>query len=330
MVTESERQLISEFADSTGRVQRPTRLNRKLAKRWKLARLAQAKLDGDLFDNTLDEQMGYASSLANSLDETLIGGDFGLRGALMLDPDDEDSIRPALLLATDKSVLITVITENPFSSNGVNLPREHYRIDFMSDYPFRPDSRPLWGLPSRPDCVLLRVNDEQAVVFRSLEPDEETAEFLKRVEVEANRARANSYLPPLSNLSRAPRPEKRLVRDAYEAEEMVALWVRWLGWPDAETTVMTGDGGIDVIGSGPSGLAVAQVKFEAKPTGRDRLQALFGAGHSQGATSWLFFNSAGYSRPAVDWADQVGMALFRFTLDGDIQPENRFAEDLFL
>ena len=330
MVTEPERQLISEFADSTGRVQRPTRLNRKLAKRWKSARLAQAKLDGDLMDNTLDEQIGYASSLASSLHETLIGGDFGLRGALILDPDDEDAIRPALLLATDKSVLITVITEKPVSANGVNLPREHYRIDFMADYPFRDDSRPFWGLPSHPNYVLLRVNDEQTVVFRSLEPDEETAEFLKRVEVEANRAREDSYLPPLSNLIRGPRPEKRLVRDAYEAEEMVALWVRWLGWPDAETTVVTGDGGIDVIGSGPGGRAVAQVKFEAKPTGRDRLQALFGAGHGVGATAWLFFNSAGYTVHAVDWADEVGMALFRFTLDGDIQPENQSAEDLFL
>lgn len=301
---------------------------RKLERRWRAALVAQAALDEYVVDKTLPEQFGYATNLAKSYDETL-KVDFGLPGILMVDPSDEDVYRPALLLVTDKSVLMTVISEEPLLHHGVNMPREHFRFDFMDDYPLQEDPRPLWGVRSRPDCIRLRINEEQTVLFRSFDTDEGTSEFLKYVEIAANRVRESTYLPPLADLSRGPRPEKRLVRDALEAEEVVALWVRWLGWPDARTTVATGDGGIDVIGTGPTGLAVAQVKFEAKPTGRPQLNALFGAGHGVGATSWLFFTAKGYSEQALDWADQVGMSLFSFTLDGDIQPVNRSAADLF-
>lgn len=165
VVSESDRRLISQFADHSGRAQRPVQLNpetlkarsakkpfwrsvgiwwatylvlaiavsgdegtsdlayaaafttatfvavaylvvwnargrksRKLAQQWNTARLAQAKLDGDLFDNTLSEQLGYPANLAKSHDETLKGDDFGLRGILMPDPRDNDAHRPALHL----------------------------------------------------------------------------------------------------------------------------------------------------------------------------------------------------------------------------------------
>lgn len=124
-------------------------------------------------------------------------------------------------------------------------------------------------------------------------------------------------------------PEPRLVRDALEAEHLASDWVRWMGWRDAAVTRFTGDGGIDVLGTEDGEPAVAaQVKFEAKPTGRPAVQNLYGASVGEGCTHHLFFSSAGYTREALDWADRVGVALFRFALDGTIEPVNNVADKL--
>ena len=126
------------------------------------------------------------------------------------------------------------------------------------------------------------------------------------------------------------RPQPRLVRDAREAEEHAAAWVRWLGWPKATVTAPGSDGGVDVTGPGEEtgSRVVAQVKFEALPTGRPKLQELFGAGHGMGADAWLFFSSAGYTPQAVSWAERVGMALFRFAFNGDVDAINEPARSL--
>lgn len=139
---------------------------------------------------------------------------------------------------------------------------------------------------------------------------------------------ADPAQPPRTR--RRPRPTPRLVRDAAEAEEMAAEWVRWLGWAHAKRTPATADGGIDVLGRNARSTSkvAAQVKFEALPTGRPILQGLYGAGHGEGADTWLFFSSAGYTAQAQEWAGKVGMALFRFTLDGGIEGINPRAREL--
>lgn len=133
--------------------------------------------------------------------------------------------------------------------------------------------------------------------------------------------------PKAVNQPRAhrPEPEQRLVRDAREAELLAGDWVRWMGFPDADVTPVGADGGLDVVGAD----VVAQVKFEAVKTGRPVLQALYGAGHARGATYWMFFSSAGYTIQALTWAEEVGMALFRFALDGGIEPVSHEAERFY-
>lgn len=125
-----------------------------------------------------------------------------------------------------------------------------------------------------------------------------------------------------------PSPPPRLVRDAAEAESLATEWIGWLGWPDAITTRAVADEGVDVIGRGNGGV-VAQVKFEAIKTGRPALQALFGAGQAMKVEHFVFFSSAGYSSQAQQWADGVGMMLFRFTLNGSIEPINSAARSRF-
>lgn len=91
-----------------------------------------------------------------------------------------------------------------------------------------------------------------------------------------------------------------------------------LGIADATVTQATGDGGIDVT----SRTALAQVKRESKPTGRPALQNLYGARGPRDSRTLLFFSAAGYSKQALDYAEQVGMALFTYDVDGQLEAEN--------
>lgn len=114
-----------------------------------------------------------------------------------------------------------------------------------------------------------------------------------------------------------------LIRRPEDAEAAAAAWMRANGWPDAKTTGAGADGGLDVVASG----AVAQVKAEMKPSGRPVVQALYGIAAHARATP-LFFSLAGYTPEAVAWADDAGVALLSFDLQGDVEPVNRTAAQL--
>lgn len=164
-----------------------------------------------------------------------------------------------------------------------------------------------------PPRLIYRPKPEPRDAQEDKEDDEE------QLAAEASNASPSEDAPS----AELPKPEPRLVRDAEESEGLAAEWIRYMGWPDARPTVATGDNGIDVIGEETSlGAVAAQVKFEAKKTGRPAIQGLYGAGHGISASHWMFFSSAGYSPMAVEWADQMRVGLFRFTLDGAIEPSN--------
>lgn len=146
----------------------------------------------------------------------------------------------------------------------------------------------------------------------------------------AQREQAERESPERAGGKRAMQPESRLIRRASEAEGVCAEWVRWMGFPGAIVTRDGADGGIDILGDGPAGRIAAQVKFEAVPTGRPKLQGLYGAGIAAGADVWAFFASAGYTNQAKVWGDSVGMALFGFALDGSVEPDNEVARRLFV
>ena len=99
--------------------------------------------------------------------------------------------------------------------------------------------------------------------------------------------------------------------------------MRHLGFEDARCTGAGTDGGVDVR----SGRAVAQVKAQLTPVGRPELQALYGVARSEGHQP-LFFSLMSYTAAALSWADEVGMALFRFDHAGMVEPVNAPAEAL--
>lgn len=118
-------------------------------------------------------------------------------------------------------------------------------------------------------------------------------------------------------------PDPRMVKGHAEAEAYAAEVLAGLGFADVRTTLPGADGGIDVIGAG----VVAQVKMEANPTGRDRLQALYGVATVEGCRP-VFFSLAGYTAQAVTWADQAGVGLLEFAFNGEIAAANGAGERL--
>jgi hypothetical protein len=117
----------------------------------------------------------------------------------------------------------------------------------------------------------------------------------------------------------------RTIRSPDDAEQVAAEWMRHLGFDDARCTAAGTDGGVDVRSRG----AVAQVKAQLTPVGRPELQALYGVARSEGRRP-LFFSLMSYTAAALAWADEVGMALFRFDHAGMVEPVNASAETLLV
>lgn len=208
----------------------------------------------------------------------------------------------------------------------------HYLRDLSAGSEMAMESRQsarVAGGDYSPDASRLIVTEPSFGFDHVVEPDAGSrAEEVVRVLALLSQPGARRALAKSQGGTNAP-PQPRLVRDAFEAEELAAEWVRAMGYPDAVTTAKGADGGIDI--HTPSSRKVAgQVKFEAVKTGRQVLQQLYGAGHAAGATTFVFFSSAGYTNAASEWANAVGMALFRFQIDGSVLPVNGAAESLFV
>lgn len=96
-----------------------------------------------------------------------------------------------------------------------------------------------------------------------------------------------------------------------------------MGYTDAALTGGGADGGVDVVARE----AVAQVKAEARPSGRPVVQQLAGVAWHENKQP-LFFSLGGFSNEAVEWADDAEVALFSFDLTGEAVPANHIASRL--
>ena len=105
--------------------------------------------------------------------------------------------------------------------------------------------------------------------------------------------------------------------DFKEAETAALKWMRKMKFVGAKLTQGGADGGVDVI----SKVAVAQVKAEARSTGRPAVQRIHGVAASRGLKA-LFFSTSGYTAQAAKWADDAGVALFVFDEYRRVRPFN--------
>lgn len=100
-----------------------------------------------------------------------------------------------------------------------------------------------------------------------------------------------------------------------EAELIAAEHMSRLGFEAVDVTPAGADGGVDVSASG----ARAQVKFYSSgPIGAPAVQQLVGA-TAPGHVS-LFYSLSGYTRAAMALATEKDVALFVFSVSGDVSP----------
>ena len=110
---------------------------------------------------------------------------------------------------------------------------------------------------------------------------------------------------------------------SWQQAEALATWhMQSLGFDDAKMTPPGADGGLDVRATD----AVAQVKHYATPIGAPVIQQLRGAAHGQGAA--LFYSMSGYTKAAVEYANDAAVALFTYNENGVVRPFNHAAQIL--
>lgn len=107
------------------------------------------------------------------------------------------------------------------------------------------------------------------------------------------------------------------ISSPHAAELNAQALMRSWGYLDAVAGAGGADSGIDVR----SKRALAQVKWKAGVTGRPDCQRLVGA-RGNGTEQLFFFSASGYSAQAIEYADQVGMALFTYDPVGAAEPVN--------
>ncbi len=135
-------------------------------------------------------------------------------------------------------------------------------------------------------------------------------------------------VPPMPDLDAGPpvdvaRPARRdIPADWSTVEDLAAEHLRTVGFDDARRTGAGRDGGIDVVGTG----VVAQVKMQALPVGSPVVRQLRGARPDAG--TWVFYSTSGYSRPAVEDAEDLDVALFAISRTGHVLPSNDAARSL--
>lgn len=112
-------------------------------------------------------------------------------------------------------------------------------------------------------------------------------------------------------------PVGHLIDTPAKAEELAAAWMRQTGFPDSEVGPRGRDRGIDV----QADHALAQVKRGGGARrGSPAVQNLYGArGHNRDK-ALLFFTgpSFGYTEEAIDCANDLDIALFRYDSHGQV------------
>ena len=110
------------------------------------------------------------------------------------------------------------------------------------------------------------------------------------------------------------KPGIRLHLDPTEFESYCVEWSHYLGYLDASVTRSTKDGGIDISSSS----MVAQCKYQELPVGVKPIRELFGISQALKKKP-LFFALNGYTREAVNEAEQFGVELWIVRpLEGEI------------
>jgi hypothetical protein len=115
---------------------------------------------------------------------------------------------------------------------------------------------------------------------------------------------------------------KMAIENWEDAEVFAVKYMRWLGFADAQKTGSGSDEGKDV----DSSKAVAQVKDMGTGVSRPMLQQLFGVAAAEKKIPVFFART--YAKTAKEWGQKHGMALFQFSIRGDVKAVSTKAEQI--
>ena len=107
-----------------------------------------------------------------------------------------------------------------------------------------------------------------------------------------------------------------------DAELFAEKYMKWLGFADAKRTGAGADEGKDV----DSRNAIAQVKDMGTGASRPMLQQLNGVAAAERKIPIFFARS--YATTAKEWGEKHGIALFQFTLRGEVKAISKKAKEL--
>lgn len=145
---------------------------------------------------------------------------------------------------------------------------------------------------------------------------------IERAKAQVNEFRNTAHLLEANSGRGKSAPPRIPVENWEDAEELAVRYVKWLGFADARRTKTGSDEGKDV----ESARCVAQVKDLGTGATRPMLQQLFGVASAEKKIPIFFSRS--YARPAMEWGETHGLALFRFDLRGTITPVSDAARKL--
>lgn len=150
------------------------------------------------------------------------------------------------------------------------------------------------------------------------------AERQRTVQQQARRVTAADGVPTIPVVRRTGflgRKRAAPIGTWQQAEAAACAWLRQMGFNDAKVTPTGKDAGVDVIAR----KVVAQVKWEATPVGRPKLQQLHGAA-AHARRKGAFFSRSGYTADARGWAETAGIAAFVLLEDGSLAPTTSAAK----
>ena len=109
-----------------------------------------------------------------------------------------------------------------------------------------------------------------------------------------------------------------------DAELFAEKYMKWLGFADAKRTGAGADEGKDI----DSRKAIAQVKDMGTGASRPMLQQLNGVAAAERKIPIFFARS--YAATAKEWGEKHGIALFQFSLHGDVKAVSKKAKELLV
>ena len=234
------------------------------------------------------------------------------------------------------SCMLKTSNKNPYPVS--RLPQTHQKVTFASYFVGNPIIRIEQGidLPSHPSLhnLFLRRHHIQQVIKNANTEVQLTKELeyksKKRFEYELvvikekirsihwNKQNMVSDRRSIA-ITKIPKMD---IENWEDAENFAVKYMRWLGFTDARKTRAGSDEGKDV----ESSKAVAQVKDMGTGVSRPMLQQLFGVAAAEKKIPIFFARS--YAKTAKEWGQKHGMALFQFSIRGDVKAVSTKAEQI--